>query len=82
MGAAYKYWYLLFGVVVAVVLVIFRMHKRGGTEPTFRRIVYVLFPHTDPMRSPQVPLSPLVVVLIGGGFLLFVFAYLLFLQSH
>ena len=77
-----KYWWLIWALGATCALVIFRMRKRGGSESVPRRIVYALFPQTDPVKSPQQKLSPRAAAFVGGGALLATLAYLLFLQSH
>jgi len=77
-----NYWWLLTGLGATGALVIYRVRRRGGSEPLWRRIEYALFPNTDPAIKPQRMLSPLSIVVIGGALLLILFVNLLILESR
>ncbi len=75
-------WYMIWALVVTSAFVAYRMRKRGGEEPMLRRVIFALFPYSDPRRVPQQQLSMFTATLLGGGVLAVVLAYLLFLQSE
>ena len=77
-----RYWYMVWALVVTGALVAYRMRKRGGDEPVLRRVMFALFPYSDPGKEPQQRVSVLTAMLLGGGVLAVALTYLLFLQSE
>lgn len=56
-------WWWVFPVLGIAVYVIFRVRRRGGSEPLLLRIYYALEPESDPRRKPA-KISRLGVVMI------------------
>jgi len=77
-----NYWWLVWALAVVGGLVAFRMRKRGGDESVLRRVMYALFPYSDPVNRPQRQLSAGFAILLGGGIVLFTIVYLVFLESR
>ena len=75
------YWWLVWAVAAVVALTILRMRWRGGNESIPRRIMYALFPYSDPTKLPLRQLSARFAFVIGGCVILTVILYLAFLQS-
>jgi hypothetical protein len=76
------YWWLVWALAVVGGLVAFRMRSRGGDEPALRRVMYALFPYSDPANRPQLQLSARSAILLGGGLVLVLIVSLVFLQSR
>jgi len=77
-----NYWWLVWALAAVGGLVAFRVHRRGGDEPVLRRVMYALFPRSDPANRPQRQLSARSVTLLGGGLVLVMFVYLVLPQSR
>lgn len=77
-----EYWWLVWGLASVSALVAFRMRRRGGREAILRRIMYALFPYSDPTDRPQRELSARFAIFFGGGIVLFTLLYLAFLESR
>ena len=77
-----NYWWLVWALAVVSGLVAFRIRRRGGNEPVLRRVMYALFPYSDPVYRPQRQLSSRSAILVVGGLVLAMIVYLLFLQSR
>jgi hypothetical protein len=76
-----SYWWLICALAAAGGLVAFRMRRRGGDESALRRVMYGLFPYTDPANQPQRRLSARSTILLGCGLILWMTVYLVFLQA-
>ena len=77
-----NYWWLVWALAAVSGLVAFRIRRRGGDEPVLRRVIYALFPYSDPANRPQRQLSARSAILVGGGLVLVMIVYLVFLQSR
>jgi len=77
-----NYWWLVWALAAVSGLVAFRIRRRGGDEPVLRRVIYALFPNSDPGNRPQRRLSARSAVLVGGGLVLVMIVYFVFLQSR
>ena len=46
-----QYWYVAWGLFVAVALVVFLLRRRPGPEPWARRLIFAAFPSQDPAHD-------------------------------
>ena len=77
-----NHWWLAWAFVVVGGLVAVRMRRRGGDEPVLRRLMYALFPVSDPAIRKQRHVSAFSGILLGGGLGMLMIAFILLTQSR
>lgn len=60
-------WWMLWALFVVATLVAYRMRRRGGDEFFLRRIVFALFPQSDPANPHRREVTPVTIMLVLGG---------------
>ena len=76
-----QYWWAVWGVLVTVTLVWYRVSKRGGNEPLFRKVLYSAFPETDPSnRHRRISSKVFIFAVVGILFAVVANILLIFLN--
>jgi hypothetical protein len=70
-----KHWWLLWALFAATGWVVYRLSRRGGDEPFLRRVMYALFPGTDPEGPRWLGVTTLSFIILAAGLVLIVVAY-------